>query len=66
MNEKYILVGDNKEIKVIDFDKRKSIKSFKDIGDAGIEGLQKLKISDMGEFIISYSWNNITLWKINN
>ena len=66
LNENYFLVGDNKEIKVVDFDKKKSIKSYKDIGDGSIQGLEKLKVLDKGEFIISYSWNNITLWKINN
>ena len=66
LNEKYFLVGDNKEIKVIDFDKRKSIKSCKDLGDGVIQGLEKLKIVDKGEFIISYSSNIITLWKVNN
>ena len=66
LNEKYFLVGDNKGIKVIDFEAKKSIKSYKDLGDGSIQGLEKLKISDKGEFIISYTLNNITLWKINN
>ena len=57
------LVGDNKEIKVIDFDKKSIIKNYKDLSDGSIQGLEKIKIPDKGEFIISYKSNIITLWK---
>ena len=66
LNEKYFLVYGQKEINVIDFDKKRSIKNYKDLYDENINGLEKIKIPDKGEFIISYSGNIITLWKINN
>ena len=73
LNEKYFLVGIDKEIKVIDFDKRMCIKYYIDLSENGniydnncINGLEKIKIPDEGEFIISYSSTVITLWKINN
>ena len=66
LNEKYFLVYGQKEINVIDFDKKRSIKNYKDLYDEDINGLEKIKIPDKGEFIISYSQRIITLWKINN
>ena len=74
LNEKYFLVGINKKIKVIDFDKRMCIKYYFDLSENKpfyddnncIQGLEKIKIPYEGEFIISYSKKVITLWKINN
>ena len=63
LNKKYFLVGDNKEIKVIDFDKKSIIKNYKDLSDASIIGIEKIKIPEKGELVISYSENVITFWK---
>ena len=67
LNENYFLAGVNKEIKVIDFEKR-GIRNY-DLQNFGeyeeIKGLEKIKIPDKGEFIISYSEHIITLWKLN-
>ena len=60
------MVGDNKEIKLIDFDNRDPKKSFKDLGDNYIQGIEKIKIPEKGEIIISYGGNTITLCKLNN
>ena len=66
LNEKYFLAGINKEIKVIDFDKR-SIRNYENLDDDNrIKGIEKIKIPDKGEFIISYTERVITLWKLNN
>ena len=66
LNENYFLVGVNKEIKVINFEKR-SIRNY-DLTNFGlddrIEGIEKIKIPEKGEFIISYSSHTITLLKI--
>ena len=68
LNKNYFLAGLNNEIKVIDFEKR-SVRNYDlsnfDVNDE-IKGLEKIKIPDKGEFIISYSKCIITLWKLNN
>ena len=65
-NEKYFLFGNNKEITVINFDDRKKITTFKGLNDNCIDGIEKIKIFDKGEFIISYSSNLIIIWKLSN
>ena len=73
LNDNYFLVGIDTKIKVIDFDKRMCIKYYIDLSekksiydDNCIQGLEKIKISEEREFIISYSKKVITLWKMNN
>ena len=66
LNENYFLVGDNKEIKVIDFEKRDTKNSIKDLSDNTIQGIEKIKIPEKGEIIISYAPGRITLWIKNN
>ena len=63
-NEKYFLFGDNKEITVINFDDRNKITSFKGLNDDCIKGIEKIKIYDKGEYIISYSNSLIIFWKL--
>ena len=68
LNKNYFLAGLNNEIKVIDFEKR-SIRNYYDLSFGEydkIKGLEKIKIPNKGEFIISYSQHIITLWKLNN
>ena len=65
-NEKYFLFGDNKEITVINFDDRNKITSFKGLNDNYIYGIEKIKIYDKGEYIISYSQKQMILWKLSN
>lgn len=68
LNENYFLAGVNNEIKIIDFEKR-SIRNYYDLSFGEydkIKGLEKIKIPNKGEFIISYSQHIITLWKLNN
>ena len=70
-NEKYFLFGNNKEINVINFDNEKkikkiNIKGFKSLDVNEIYGIEKIKIADKGEFIISYSQNIISIWKLSN
>jgi len=62
LNENYFLVGDNKEIKVIDFENIDIKNSIKDLSDSTIQGIEKIKIPEKGEIIISYTSGIITLW----
>ncbi len=62
LNEKYFLVGDDKEIKVIDFDNKSTFKKYKDISSE-ILGIEKIKIPEKGELIITYTNEKIALWK---
>ena len=63
LNEKYFLVGNyNKEIKVIDFDNKSIIKNYTGHNNY-IYGIEKIKIEEKGEFIISYDRNEIKIWQ---
>ena len=71
LSEKYFLVSDEKEMKVIEFDSKSPIRNYKNLvgnldqgsDDDNIRGIEKVKIPEKGEFIISYSERMITLWK---
>ena len=63
LNEKYFLVGnDEGEIKVINFDSKSIIKKYI-CDDCEIYGIEKIKIEEKGEFVISYGGNYIEIWK---
>ena len=63
LNEKYFLVGnDEGEIKVIDLDSKSIIKKYI-CDDCDIYGLEKIKIEEKGQFVISYGGNYIEIWK---
>ena len=62
LNEKYILVGNNKgELKVIDFDNKSIIKNYN--AHNQVVGIENIKINEKEEYIISYDFNEIKLWK---
>ena len=63
INEKYILVGnDKKELKVIDFDNKSIIKNYK-VHDKDVLGIEKIKTHEKKEYIITYDLNEIKLWE---
>ena len=63
INEKYILVGNIKgELKVIDFDNKSIIKNY-NAHNNFIGGIEKIKINEKEEYIITYNNNEIKLWK---
>ena len=63
LNEKYILVGNTKgELKVIDFDNKSIIKNY-NAHNKNIAGIEKIKINEKEENIITYNTNEIKLWK---
>ena len=63
INEKYILVGNSiKELNVINFDNASTIKQYKEYNKA-IYGIEKIKINENKEYIITYDENEIKLWK---
>ena len=63
INEKYILVGNVKgELKVIDFDNKSIINNY-NAHNKVIAGIEKIKINEKEEYIITYSLNEIKLWK---
>ena len=63
LNEKYILVGGyNKELKIIDFDNKSIVKNYS-ANNNRIYGIEKIKIPEKGEYIITYNDTEIKLWK---
>ena len=63
INEKYILVGNDKgELKVIDFDNKSIIKNY-NAHSIFTFGIKKIKINEKEEYIITYNNNEIKLWK---
>ena len=63
LNEKYILVGgNNKELKIIDFDNKSIVKNYL-AHNNDILGIEKIKIPEKGEYIITYDGTEIKLWK---
>ena len=62
LNEKYILVGNIKgELKVIDFDNKSIIQNYN--AHNQVVGIEKVKINEKEEYIITYNTNEIKLWK---
>ena len=63
LNEKYILVGGyNKELKIIDFDNKSIVKNYSAHNNY-IYGIEKIKIPEKGEYIITYDDTDIKLWQ---
>ena len=63
LNEKYILVGSfNKELKIIDFDNKSIVKNYS-AHNNDILGIEKIKIPEKGEYIITYDGTDIKLWQ---
>jgi len=63
LNEKYILVGCyNKELKIIDFNNKSIVKNYSAHKNY-IRGMEKIKIPEKGEYIITYNNIDIKLWK---
>jgi len=64
LNEKYILVGcyNSKELKIIDFDNKSIVKNYSAHNNV-IYGIEKIKIPEKGEYIITYDNTEIKLWK---
>ena len=64
LNEKYILVGGyySGELKIIDFDNKSIVKNYSAHNNK-IYGIEKIKIPEKGEYIITYNDTEIKLWK---
>jgi len=63
LNEKYILVGNNKnELKVFGFYNKSIIKNYKAHNNL-IYGIEKIKILNKKEYIITYGNDEINLWE---
>ena len=63
INERYILVGNIKgELKVIDFNNKSIINNY-NAHNKPIAGIEKIKINEKEEYIITYDINEIKLWK---
>ena len=50
------------ELKVIDFDNKSIIKNY-NAHNKSIAGIEKIKINEKEEYIITYDINEIKLWK---
>ena len=63
LNEKNILVGNsNKELKIIDVDNKSIVKNYS-VHNNYIYGIEKIKIPEKGEYIITYDNTDIKLWQ---
>ena len=69
ISQKYIIVANNSELKIIDMEKesvvsKSSFAPHYDGKKGNILGIEKIKIPEKGEYIITYSENCIKIWKI--
>ena len=63
INEKYFLVGKNTgELDVVDFNKKSIVKKYQTHENL-VGGIEKFKTQNSQEFIITYSDNEIKVWK---
>ena len=63
LNEKNILVGNsNKELKIIDVDNKSIVKNYS-VHNNYVYGIEKIKIPEKGEYIITYDNTDIKLWQ---
>ena len=67
INEKYMIASNYFKLKIIDMENHSVIKEYSAHEDGcnkyDIQGIEKIKIPEKGEFIITYS-NSIKIWKI--
>ena len=67
INEKYIIASNSYKLKIIDMENYSVIKEYSahyDGQEYDIYGIEKIKIPEKGEFIITYSSYCIKIWKI--
>ena len=69
ISEKYMIASNDSNLKIIDMENHSVVKEYSAHEDGcekrEIKGIEKIKIPEKGEFIISYSDNgNIKIWKI--
>lgn len=62
INEKYIIASCNKSLKVIDIDSYSIVKEYSGHNNV-IYGMEKIKIPEKGEYLISYDSQAIKIWK---
>ena len=62
INEKYIIASCNENLKVIDIDSYSVVKEYSGHNNV-IYGIEKIKIPEKGEYLISYDSQTITIWK---
>ena len=62
INEKYIIASCNENLKVIDIDSYSVVKEYSGHNN-GIYGIEKIKIPEKGEYLISYDSQTIKIWK---
>ena len=68
INEKYIIVSNSSKLKIIDMEKYSVVKDYPAYEDDGekheIRGIEKIKIPEKGEFIITSDKFIIRIWKM--
>ena len=67
INEKYIIASNSLKLKIIDMEKYSVVKEYSEYFDDeedAIMGIEKIKIPEKGEFIITYSKYSIKILKI--
>ena len=69
ISQNYLIVSSKAELKIIDMEKesivpKSSFFAHFDGYEQDIKGIEKIKIPEKGEYIITYSYNCIKIWKI--
>ena len=68
ISEKYMIASNNSKLKIIDMENHSVVKEYSAHEDGcqkyDIKGIEKIKIPEKGEFIISYADRFIKIWKI--
>ena len=69
ISQKYIIISNKAELKIIDMEKesivsKSSVVAHYDGKEKYILGIEKIKIPEKGEYIVTYSQDCIKIWKI--
>ncbi len=69
INEKYIIASNSSKLKIIDMEKYSVVKDYSVYEDGvdklNVNGIEKIKMPEKGEVIITYSSNGIfKIWKM--
>ena len=63
INEKYLIVSKDKNIEIIDMNNYSIVKDFSSGHNHSIYGIEKIKIPEKGEYLITYDQYSIYIWK---
>ena len=70
INQKYIIASCEYKLKIIDMDSNSVVKTYSEYPENytgsknDIQGIQKIKIPEKGEYMLTYAYNYIKIWKL--